>query len=71
MTVADPDAIVTSRAYDDADHEAVVALFARINRELAPEGVRKGIVRGKPLRQASPPHRYWPETRLSSGYGES
>lgn len=47
MTVADPDAIVTSRAYDDVDHEAVVALFARINRELAPEGMREGVVRGK------------------------
>jgi putative acetyltransferase len=36
---ADTAAVI--RAYEDADHEGVVDLFVRINRELAPPGMRE------------------------------
>jgi GNAT superfamily N-acetyltransferase len=36
-----PDIPVTIRTYEDADHGAVVALFTRINRELAPPDMRE------------------------------
>jgi GNAT superfamily N-acetyltransferase len=41
MTIAGPESAVTIRAYACADHEAVVALFTRINRELAPPDMRE------------------------------
>lgn len=41
MTVAGPESPVTIRAYENADHKAVVALFTRINRELAPANMRE------------------------------
>lgn len=41
MTQTDPKAVVTIRVYDAADHAGVVALFTRINRELAPEDLRE------------------------------
>jgi putative acetyltransferase len=41
MTIAGPDSPVTIRAYEVSDYEAVVALFARINRELAPPDMRE------------------------------
>lgn len=41
MTQTDPEAAVTIRVYDKADHVGVVALFTRINRELAPEDMRE------------------------------
>lgn len=40
MTEKDSEAAVTIRVYDEADHAAVVALFTRINRELAPVDMR-------------------------------
>jgi putative acetyltransferase len=40
MTIAAPEAGVTIRTYDDADYDAIVALFTRINRELAPADMR-------------------------------
>jgi GNAT superfamily N-acetyltransferase len=39
--LAGPESPVTIRAYGNADHEAVVALFTRINRELAPADMRE------------------------------
>jgi GNAT superfamily N-acetyltransferase len=41
MTVAGPESPVTIRTYESADHEAVVSLFTRINRELAPPDMRE------------------------------
>lgn len=41
MTIIGPECSVTIRAYENADHEAVVALFTRINRELAPANMRE------------------------------
>lgn len=41
MTQTDPEAAVTIRVYDYADHAGVVALFTHINRELAPEDMRE------------------------------
>jgi GNAT superfamily N-acetyltransferase len=41
MRITGPENPVTIRAYEDADHEAVVALFTRINRELAPPDMRE------------------------------
>ena len=41
MTMAEHATPVTIRAYDDADHEAVVDLFTRINRDLAPADMRE------------------------------
>lgn len=40
MTIAGPESTVTIRPYEVADHEAVVSLFTRINRELAPPHLR-------------------------------
>jgi N-acetylglutamate synthase-like GNAT family acetyltransferase len=41
MTIAAPVSPVTIRAYENSDYEAVVALFTRINRELAPPDMRE------------------------------
>lgn len=41
MTIAGPENPVTIRAYENADHVAIVALFTRINRELAPPDMRE------------------------------
>lgn len=41
MTQTAPETTVTVRVCDDADHEGVVVLFTRINRELAPEDMRE------------------------------
>jgi GNAT superfamily N-acetyltransferase len=41
MTISEPETTVTIRDYEDADHEAAVALFTRINRELAPADMRE------------------------------
>ena len=41
MTAAGCESPVTIRAYEDIDHEATVALFTRINRELAPPLLRE------------------------------
>ena len=41
MKIVGPESPVTIRAYENADHEAVVALFTRINRELAPANMRE------------------------------
>lgn len=41
MTTAEPDIAVTIRAYDVADYDAVVSLFTRVNRELAPADMRE------------------------------
>ena len=39
--MAVPGSLVTIRTYENADYEAVVALFTRINRELAPADMRE------------------------------
>jgi N-acetylglutamate synthase-like GNAT family acetyltransferase len=41
MVMAAPDRPVTIRAYNSSNYEAVVALFTRINRELAPADMRE------------------------------
>jgi GNAT superfamily N-acetyltransferase len=41
MMTAGTESTVTIRAYEGVDHEAVVALFTRINRELAPPSLRE------------------------------
>ena len=41
MKIVGPECSVTIRAYESADREAVVALFTRINRELAPANMRE------------------------------
>lgn len=41
MKMVGPESSVTIRAYENADREAVVALFTRINRELAPANMRE------------------------------
>jgi hypothetical protein len=41
MTIAAPVSPVTIRTYENSDYEAVVALFTRINRELAPPDMRE------------------------------
>jgi GNAT superfamily N-acetyltransferase len=41
MTIATPVSPITIRAYEKSDYEAVVALFTRINRELAPPDMRE------------------------------
>jgi GNAT superfamily N-acetyltransferase len=39
--MAESERPITIRAYENADYEDVVALFTRINRELAPAGMRE------------------------------
>jgi GNAT superfamily N-acetyltransferase len=41
MMIAGPETPVAIRVYGNADYEAVVALFTRINRELAPAAMRE------------------------------
>lgn len=41
MTIVGPESPVTIRVHEDTDREAIVALFTRINRELAPPLLRE------------------------------